>query len=129
MFLTVLQDIYTNDGDDVISQVVDFAVKESQKGLGGAMMRWGAAGLAVPDPLPIVDEILFGTVVLVGAGLYVHASLPYGSVTSYPVQSQPVTSTTGHSQERKVKKQISSTSRSNSYRRRKYYYGKKRRYY
>ena len=105
------------------------ALDRSQKRLGSAMVRWGTAGLAVPDPIPFVDEILFGAVIVVGAGLYVHASLPYGSVTSYPVQSLPVTSTTGQSQERKSQKQMSSTSRSYSYRRRKYYYGKKRRYY
>ncbi len=57
-----------------------------------------------------------------------NSPLPYGSVTSYPSQSHPITSTTGRSHPRgQVKKQIRSTSHSHS--RRRYYYGKKRKYY
>ena len=102
------------------------AQRASQRKLGSAMVRWGAAGLAVPDPLPIVDEVLFSAVVAVGAGLYVHASLPYGSVTSYPSQSA-ITSATGQTVRTPAKKQMRSTSRS-SYSRRRYNYGKKRNY-
>lgn len=88
---------------------------------------FGVEDVASPGPW---DEIV--GVLLIGGGVIYHLSqLPYGSVTSYPSQSQTVTSTTGHDVERgPVKKQISSTSsRSHSYRRRNYYYGKKRRYY
>ena len=101
------------------------AQRASQRKLGTAMVRWGTVGLAVPDPLPIVDEVLFASVIAVGAGLYVHASLPYGSVTSYPSRSA-VTSTTGHSVRTPAKKQMRSTS--HSYSRRRYYYGKKRKF-
>ena len=83
---------------------------------------FGAEDVASPGPW---DEI--AGVLLIGGGVIYHISqLPYGSVSSYPSQSQTVTSTSGHTQERKVKKQISSTSRSYSTRRRNYYYGKKR---
>ena len=86
---------------------------------------FGAEDVASPGPW---DEI--AGVLLIGGGVIYHITqLPYGSVSSYPSQSQTVTSTTGHSQRGSVKKQIRSTSRSNSYRRRNYYYGKKRRYY
>ncbi len=105
------------------------ARRAGQRKLGTTMIRWGAGGLAVPDPLPFVDEILFSAVIAAGAGLYIHGSLPYGSVSSYPSQSHPVTSTTGLTFERNTaKKQIRSTSHSYS-RRRRYYYGKKRKYY
>ncbi len=54
-------------------------------------------------------------------------NLPYGAVSSYPSQSHPVTSTTGHSKRTPAKKQIRSTSYSHS--RRNYYYRQKRKYY
>ncbi len=103
------------------------ARRAAQRKLGTTMIRWGAGGLAVPDPLPFVDEILFSAVIAAGAGLYIHGSLPYGSVSSYPSQSHPITSTTGQTFERtSAKKQIRSTSRYPT--RRRYYYGKKRKY-
>ncbi len=57
-----------------------------------------------------------------------NSPLPYGSVSSYPSQSHPITSTTGHSPRGHVKKQIRSTSHSHSTRRN-YYYRKKRKYW
>ncbi len=105
------------------------AKRAAQRKFGTTLIRFGAGGLMVPDPIPLVDEILFSAVIAAGAGLYIHGSLPYGTVTSYPSQSHPVTSTTGHLSERNTaKKQIRSTSHSYS-RRRSYYYGKKRKYY
>ncbi len=105
------------------------ARRAAQRKLGTKMIGFGAGGLMVPDPIPLVDEILFSAVIAAGAGLYIHGSLPYGSVSSYPSQSHPVTSTTGLTLERNTaKKQIRSTSHSYS-RRRRYYYGKKRKYY
>jgi len=38
--------------------------------LGATMMRWSVGGALVPDPLPLVDEILFGTTFVIGAVLY-----------------------------------------------------------
>ncbi len=98
-------------------------------------IRTGLAILAVPDPIPVVDELIAAGLITAG-GLWHgynfvvdNVILPYGSVTSYPSQSHPVTSTTGHLTERNTaKKQIRSTSHSYS-RRRRYYYGKKRKYY
>ncbi len=86
----------------------------------------GRAILAVPDPLPVVDEVI--GVALIGGGLIYHlaSNLPYGGVSSYPSQSV-VTSTTGHSVRTPAKKQMRSISRL-SYSRRRYYYGKKRKY-
>jgi len=86
----------------------------------------GITILAVPDPIPVVDEVI-GTALIAG-GLTYHlvTNLPYGGVSSYPSQSV-VTSTTGHSVRTPAKKQIRSTSQSYS-RRRRYYYGKKRKY-
>jgi len=50
------------------------ALKENQKSrrqkLGATMMRWSVGGALVPDPLPLVDEILFGTTFVIGAVLY-----------------------------------------------------------
>ncbi len=85
----------------------------------------GITILSVPDPIPVVDEVI-GTALIVG-GLSYHlvSNLPYGGVSSYPSQSA-VTSTTGHSVRTPAKKQIRSTSQ--SYSRRRYYYGKKRKY-
>ncbi len=103
------------------------ARRAAQRKLGTKMIGWGTGGLLVPDPIPLVDEILFSAVIAAGAGLYIHGSLPYGSVSSYPSQSHPITSTTGQSSRGQVKKQIRSTSHSYS-RRRRYYYGKKRKY-
>lgn len=85
----------------------------------------GITILSVPDPIPVVDEVI-GTALIVG-GLSYHlvTNLPYGGVSSYPSQSV-VTSTTGHSVRTLAKKQMRSTSQ--SYSRRRYYYGKKRKY-
>ncbi len=50
------------------------ALKENQKSrrqkLGATMMRWSVGGALVPDPLPLVDELLFGTTFVIGAVLY-----------------------------------------------------------
>ena len=57
---------YTEMGLDVL--------KENQKSrrqkLGATMMRWSVGGALVPDPLPLVDELLFGTTFVIGAVLY-----------------------------------------------------------
>lgn len=37
---------------------------------GATLMRWSVGGLLVPDPLPLVDEVLFGTTFVIGAVLY-----------------------------------------------------------
>ena len=106
------------------------AKRAAQRKFGTTLIRFGAGGLMVPDPIPLVDEILFSAVIAAGAGLYIHGSLLYGSVSSYPSQSHPITSTTGQTSERTpAKKQIRSTSRFSHSRRRRYYYGKKRKYY
>ncbi len=108
--------------------VVTEAKRKAQRKLGTKMIGFGAGGLMVPDPIPLVDEIIFSAIIVAGGVLYIHGSLPYGSVSSYPSQSHPITSTTGHSLRGQVKKQIRSTSRF-SHSRRRYYYGKKRKYY
>jgi len=107
----------------------------SRKGMrtfGTTLIRFGAVGLAVPDPIPFVDEILFGAMIATGAGLVAYSEwgpMPYGAPTSLPMQSHPVTSTSGHTKPRgNGKKQMSSTSHSYYSRRKKYEYGKKRRY-
>ena len=50
------------------------ALKENQKSrrqkLGATLMRWSVGGALVPDPLPLVDEVLFGTTFVIGAVLY-----------------------------------------------------------
>lgn len=92
----------------------------------------GLGMLAVPDPIPVVDELI--AVGLITAGGVWHGYnfvvdnliQPYGQVTSYPSSSHPRTSTTGLKERTQAKKQMSSTSRSHS--RRRYYYGKKRKY-
>lgn len=102
----------------------------AQRKLGSTMVRWGIAGLAVPDPLPLVDEILFAGVITVGGGMYLHSYLPTissGGITQPDVSSPIPTATGTLSQRGQVKKQIRSTSHYYS-RRRKYDYGKKRRY-
>ena len=57
---------YTEMGLDVL--------KENQKSrrqkLGATLMRWSVGGALVPDPLPLVDEVLFGTTFVIGAVLY-----------------------------------------------------------
>ncbi len=105
------------------------ALDTSQRKLGSAMVRWGLAGLLVPDPIPFVDEILFGSVVLVGGILYGVTYLPSGGGITVPdTYSPPKTSTTRTlSRGGNVKKQISSTSHFYS-RRKKYDYGKRKRY-
>ncbi len=85
----------------------------------------GIAILTVPDPIPVVDEVIGTGLILGGLSYHLVSNLPYGGVSSYPSQSA-VTSTTGHSVRTPAKKQIRSTSQ--SYSRRKYYYGKKRKY-
>ncbi len=106
------------------------AKRAAQRKLGTKMIGFGAGGLMVPDPIPLVDEIIFSAIIVAGGALYIHGSLPYGSVSSYPSQSHPITSTTGQISERNTaKKQIRSTSRFSHSRRRNYYYGKKRKYY
>ena len=47
--------------------------RRRQRKLGATIMRWSVGGALVPDPLPLVDEILFGTAFTVGALLYVTA--------------------------------------------------------
>jgi len=37
---------------------------------GATLMRWSVGGALVPDPLPLVDELLFGTTFVIGAVLY-----------------------------------------------------------
>ncbi len=108
--------------------------KTAEKKLGSKMMTWSAAGALVPDPIPLVDEILFGIVFTAGAGLYAHGALSAetSAISSEKVplkmSSSPSTSTTGTlSRGGKVKQQISSTSRRYS-RRNNYYYKRKTRY-
>jgi hypothetical protein len=90
-------------------------------------IRTGVTILAVPDPLPVVDEVIGVTLIAGGLIYHLASNLPYGGVSSYPSQSV-VTSTTGHSVRTPAKKQMRSTSRSSYSRRRNYYYGKKRKY-
>ncbi len=85
----------------------------------------GITILSVPDPIPVVDEVIGTALIAGGLGYHLVSNSPYGGVSSYPSQSA-VTSTTGHSVRTPAKKQIRSTSQ--SYSRRKYYYGKKRKY-
>ena len=95
----------------------------------------GIAILTVPDPIPVVDEVIGTGLILGGLSYHLVSNLPYGGVSSYPSQSA-ITSTTGHSVRKSRKgggatatsgkKQMRSTSQ--SYSRRKYYYGKKRKY-
>ena len=107
------------------------ALESSQRKLGSAMVRWGLAGLLVPDPIPFVDEILFGSVALAGGILYGVTYLPSpssGGITMPDTYSPPITSTTRTLSRRgNVKKQMSSTSRYYS-RRKTYDYGKRKRY-
>ncbi len=86
----------------------------------------GITILSVPDPIPVVDEVIGTALIAGGLSYHLISNLPYGGVSSYPSQSA-VTSTTGHSERTSAKKQIRSTSHSYSTRRR-YYYGKKRKY-
>lgn len=90
-----------------------------------SMIRAGGYLLLAPDPTPINEVIAVG-LIAGGIAWKISSMIPYGTVTSYPSVSHPVTSTTGHSLRGKKQKQISSTSRSYSYRRR--YYPKKRKY-
>ena len=91
-----------------------------------SLIRAGGYILLAPDPTPI-NEVIGVTMIAGGIAWKIASALPYGSVTSYPSVSQPVTSTTGHLPRGQVKKQMRSTSHSSS--RRRYYYGKKRKYY
>ncbi len=90
-----------------------------------SLIRAGGYILLAPDPSPI-NEVIGVTMIAGGLAWKIASALPYGSVTSYPSVSHPITSTTGHSPRGKSQKQIRSTS--HSYSRRRYYYGKKRKY-
>ena len=71
--------LHVKDSDfaDIMSERGVELMKEGQrsrqKKLGATIMRWSAGGALVPDPLPLVDEILFATTFTVGALLYVTA--------------------------------------------------------
>ena len=41
-----------------------------RKKLGATMMRWSVGGALLPDPIPLVDELLFAGTFAVGAYLY-----------------------------------------------------------
>lgn len=107
-----------------VSDAVDIAATRA--------IHLGFGILAVPDPIPVVDELFAAGLITAGSLWHGYNFVvdnviqPYGTVTSYPSSSQPVTSTTGHSVRTPAKKQIRSTSHSHS--RRRYYYGKKRKY-
>lgn len=45
---------------------------EQEQSLGVKLMRWSAGAAAVPDPIPLVDEILFGLVFGAGGSMLVH---------------------------------------------------------
>ena len=57
---------YTEMGLDVIQE----NQKSRRQKLGATLMRWSVGGALVPDPLPLVDELLFGTTFVIGAVLY-----------------------------------------------------------
>lgn len=103
---------------------------EREQSIGISMMRWSAGAAAVPDPIPLADEILFGIVFGVGGAMVVHG-MHRESSASQISQSRPRTSTTGTKSPRRKKrdpsrKQIRSTShytsRRNKYYRRQTYY-------
>ncbi len=118
------------------SEVALTASAVAEKKLGSTMMRWSLGLAALPDPIPLVDEILFASVFAIGAGLYAFQPVT-GSLSnfgnsaetsqSHPRVTSKVTqaSTTGHSRRGNGKKQMSSTSSSYS-KRRNYYYTKRR---
>ncbi len=107
--------------------------KSSERSLGTSMIRFGVAGLAItgpiPDPLPLIDEIAFASMIVVGSALVAHGMQstdipsPLSSAQSAEKFYGPLptaTDTRGH-----VKKQIRSTSHKYS-RRNNYYYKRKR---
>ena len=93
-------------------------------------IQTGLAILAVPDPLPVVDELAAAGLIVAGItwhgynAVMGHLTNAYNNSTNMS-QSHPLTSTTGHSRRGNGKKQMSSTSRSYS-KRRNYYYTKRR---
>lgn len=112
---------------------------EREQSVGVSLMRWSAGGAAVPDPIPLADEILFGIVFSIGGGLFLHGSHREFNEKKARIplkmQSHPLTSTSGQSPRRKnrgngrtrpQRKQIRSTShytsRRNKYYRRQTYY-------
>ncbi len=109
-------------------------VKSRERKLGSAMMRWSAAGAMVPDPIPLVDEILFGIVFTAGAGIWAHGAFSAETSAKVPLKmtsSPPITSTTrtlsrGGKNRVHSRKQISSTSHYYS-RRKRYDYPRKKR--
>lgn len=133
MLETAVIDILIKDLVDMPSKLQ----KTAEKKLGSKMMTWSAGGLMVPDPIPFVDEILFGIVFTAGAGLYAHGALSAETAAASPsskvplkMSSSPIRSTNTNgtlSRGGKVKQQISSTSR--RYSRRNNYYYKRKRYY
>ena len=56
-----------------VSSVVAGDQLSAQKLVGQAMVRTGAAILIVPDPLPLVDELVGGALVVGGAVLNITA--------------------------------------------------------
>ena len=103
----------------------EFVLDRMKSSAANRSIALGIAILSVPDPIPVVDEVIGTALIAGGLSYHLISNLPYGGVSSYPSQSA-VTSTTGHSVRTPAKKQIRSTSQ--SYSRRKYYYGKKRKY-
>lgn len=103
-------------------------VKSRERKLGSAMMRWSAAGAMVPDPIPLVDEILFGIVFTAGAGIWAHGAFSAETSAKVPLKmtsSPPITSTTrtlsrgGKRRTHVRQKQMSSTS---------HYYSRRKQY-
>jgi shikimate kinase len=97
----------------------------AEQEIGVSLMRWSAGGAAVPDPIPVADEILFGVVFAIGGGVFLHGLHREQNLNKSRIplkmQSHPLTSTTGQSPRRKVRKQIRSTSHRTYSRRNKYY--------
>ena len=57
---------YTERATEVLKQ----GQTSRRQKFGATLMRWSVGGLLVPDPLPLVDEVLFGTTFVIGAVLY-----------------------------------------------------------
>jgi len=57
---------YTERGIEALKQ----GQTSRRQKFGATLMRWSVGGLLVPDPLPLVDEVLFGTTFVIGAVLY-----------------------------------------------------------
>lgn len=71
--------LYYEDADlaDVLNEPaagedIDQYEKWGRRTLGSALVRVGAIGLMVPDPIPLVDEIIFAG--MIGVGVAIHST-------------------------------------------------------